>query len=230
MSIELVVFDIAGTTVTDNGNINEVFRRAFANAGINNVDPSDVDDVMGYRKQDAIEILVAKYIPALENDKAVIDTIDAIHEDFNNQLIEYYETFEDLLPLPFAEKVFKELHNHKIKVALNTGFTRAITTPILKRLGWDTATFIDSVICSDEVSQGRPYPFMIENLRQKLNINYAEKVAKVGDTRIDIQEGHNAGCGIVVGITTGAYTKEELVKYRPDYVIHSLEILPSLIY
>ncbi|HEY5463056.1 MAG TPA: HAD family hydrolase [Hanamia sp.] len=227
MSIELVIFDIAGTTVADKGNINEVFRKAFANVGINNVDSAVVDDVMGYRKKEAIEIIVAKYKPVLENDKAFID---AIHEDFNNQMVAYYETCDELVPLPFAEKVFKELHNLKIKVALNTGFTRAITTPILKRLGWDTATFIDSVICSDEVPEGRPYPFMIENLRQKLNINYEEDVAKVGDTKVDIQEGHNAGCGIVVGITTGAYTKEELAKYRPDYVIDSLEILPSLIH
>jgi len=182
MSIELVVFDIAGTTVTDKGDINEVFRKAFANAGINNIDPADIDDVMGYRKKEAIEIIVTKYKPGLENDKTFIDIIDAIHEDFNDQMIAYYETCEELVPLPFAEKVFKELHNHKIKVALNTGFTRAITNPILKRLGWDIAIFIDSVICSDEVPKGRPYPFMIKNLMQKLNINYAEDVAKVGDT------------------------------------------------
>ncbi|MEP6948172.1 MAG: hypothetical protein ABI863_02810 [Ginsengibacter sp.] len=29
MNIELVVFDIAGTTIADEGNINDFFRRAF---------------------------------------------------------------------------------------------------------------------------------------------------------------------------------------------------------
>jgi phosphonatase-like hydrolase len=226
MSIELVVFDIAGTTVADKGNINEVFRKAFKNAGVANVSLADVNDVMGYRKKDAIEIIITKYKPGFENDGAFID---AIHEDFNNQMISYYETCEELVPLPFAENVFKELHNNKIKVALNTGFTRAITTPILKRLGWDAASFIDGVICSDEVPEGRPYPFMIEHLMQKLNVKYADDVAKVGDTKVDIEEGKNAGCGIVVAITTGAYTKEELLKYKADYVIDSLESLPSLI-
>jgi phosphonatase-like hydrolase len=226
MSIELVVFDIAGTTVADKGNINDVFRQAFLNAGIENVDAAAVDDVMGYRKKEAIEIIVAKYKPGYENEAAFID---AIHQDFTNQMVAYYETCEDLVPLPFAEKVFRELHTNKVKVALNTGFTRVITTPILKRLGWDNASFIDEVICSDEVSEGRPYPFMIEKLMQKLNITDAEDVAKVGDTKVDIEEGQNAGCGIVVGVTTGAYTKEQLVKYQPDYIIDSLEILPSLI-
>ncbi len=54
-------------------------------------------------------------------------------------------------------------------------------------------------------------------------------VVKVGDTMVDIQEGKNAGCWIVIGVTTGAYSRENLLKYQPDYVIDSLESLPSLI-
>jgi phosphonatase-like hydrolase len=226
MSIKLVVFDIAGTTVADKGNINDVFRKAFSNAGIADVDVADVDEVMGYRKKEAIEIIVEKYKPAYEKD---VEFIEAIHQDFTNQMVLYYETCEGLVPLPYAEKVFRELQNNNVKVALNTGFTRTITTPILKRLGWDTASFINEVICSDEVTEGRPHPFMIEKLMQKQNIGFAEDVAKVGDTKVDIEEGRNAGCGIVVGITTGAYTKDQLLKYQPDYIIDSLELLPSLI-
>jgi phosphonatase-like hydrolase len=226
MSIELVVFDIAGTTVADKGNINDVFRKAFLNAGIEEVDIADVDEVMGYRKKEAIEIIVAKYKPGFEKDDAFIETI---HKDFTDQMVAFYESCEGLVPLPFAEKVFIELHNNKVKVALNTGFTRVITTPILQRLAWDASPFIDEVICSDEVPEGRPHPFMIEKLMQKLDINDAESVAKVGDTKVDIEEGRNAGCGIVIGVTTGAYTKDQLIKYQPDYIIDSLEILPSLI-
>lgn len=226
MAIELVVFDIAGTTVADKGDINNVFRQAFINAGITEVDPADVDKVMGYRKKEAIKILIEKYKPGFENDE---ELIDAIHEDFSRQMISYYETSE-VEPLPFAEKVFKDLQSNKIKVALNTGFTKAITEPILRRLHWKDATFIDDVICSDEVSEGRPYPYMIQHLMQKMNIASPENVAKVGDTKVDIEEGINAGCGMVVAVTTGAYTKDELIKYHPDFIIDSLEKLPSLIY
>ena len=226
MSIKLVVFDIAGTTVADNGNINDVFRKAFSNAGIADVDVADVDEVMGYRKKEAIEIIVEKYKPGYESN---VEFIESIHRDFTTQMVLYYETCEGLVPLPYAEKVFRELRNHKVKVALNTGFTRMITAPILKRLGWDSSSLIDEVICSDEVAEGRPHPFMIEKLMQKLNISFADDVAKVGDTKVDIEEGRNAGCGIVVGVTTGAYTKDQLLKYQPDYIIDSLEYLPSLI-
>jgi len=225
MGIKLVVFDIAGTTVTDNGNVNDVFRKAFSNAGID-VEANDVNGVMGYRKREAIEIIVEKYNPGFENDD---EYIDSIHEDFTRLMVEFYETTDGLVPLPYAEEVFQEFQNNNIKVALNTGFTREITTAILKRLGWDNASFIDAVICSDEVPEGRPYPYMIDELMQKFSIDYADDIAKVGDTIVDIEEGQNAGCGIIVSVTTGAYTKEELANYQPDYIIDSLQILPSLI-
>jgi phosphonatase-like hydrolase len=225
MGIELVVFDIAGTTVADNGNINDFFRKAFSNEGII-VGEDDINEVMGYRKREAVQIIIDKYIPDLRNKSTIVDNI---HEDFTKQMVKFYETYEGLSPLPFAEKVFLELQDNKIKVALNTGFTKVITAPILKRLGWDTAPFIDAVICSDEVPEGRPYPYMIEQLMQKLHISYPENVAKVGDTKVDIEEGQNAGCGMVVAVTTGAYTKEQLVKCQPDHIIDSLQLLPSLI-
>jgi phosphonatase-like hydrolase len=227
MSIELVVFDIAGTTVSDRGDINNVFRQAFVNAGITNVDAGDINKVMGYRKKEAIKILLEKYKPGFENDEQLIEVI---HEDFSRQMIQYYETSEDLKPFPFAEKVFQDLQSNKIKVALNTGFTKAVTESILKRLHWDQASFIDHVICSDEVIEGRPYPYMIQYLMQTMNIESPESVAKVGDTKVDIEEGINAGCGIVVAVTTGAYTKDELIRCHPDFIIDSLEKLPSLIY
>lgn len=225
MSIELVVFDMAGTTVSDKGNVNNFFRDAFSNAGME-VDPADVNTVMGYRKKDAIEIIVKKYKPGFQDDE---DFIDAIHDDFTKQMVTFYENDKTLSALPFAEKVFKELQNNKIKVALNTGFTKVITVPILERLGWDKADFIDEVICSDEVPEGRPQPYMIEKLMKDLKISAPENVAKVGDTKVDIEEGKNAGCGMVIAVTTGAYTKEQLVKYHPDHIIDSLESLPSLI-
>ncbi len=62
-----------------------------------------------------------------------------------------------------------------------------------------------------------------------LEIGHAENVAKVGDTKVDIEEGRNTGCGMVIAVTTGAYTKEQLAKYHPDHIIDSLESLPSLI-
>ncbi|GAC1526228.1 MAG: hypothetical protein NVS3B15_01980 [Sediminibacterium sp.] len=116
-----------------------------------------------------------------------------------------------------------------IKVALDTGFTRVITTPILRRLEWETHPLINAVICSDEVPEGRPHPYMIEALMQQTGVSNAKNVVKVGDTQVDVQEGRNAGCGLVVAVTTGAYTRKQLEAYQPDHIIDSLQELPGKI-
>jgi phosphonatase-like hydrolase len=225
MTIGLVVFDIAGTTVVDRGNINEAFRYAFSNAGYK-VAPEDVDTVMGYRKIDAIKIILDQY--GISPDIAT-NLSEIIHNDFTANMVRFYLEDQDLQALPFAEEVFEQLQNRDIKVALNTGFTRVITNAILDRLGWRRSELINVVVCSDEVPEGRPHPYMIKDIMEQLNMDDSQKVAKIGDTKVDIEEGRNANCGLVVAVTTGAYTREELMKYQPDHIIDSLQQLPALI-
>ena len=227
MNIELVVFDIAGTTMVDGGNINDAFRNAFSNAGYE-VDAIDVDKVMGYRKIDAIKIILDKYNHQADNANAHL--IETIHTDFTNNMVEFYENDNELKPMPFAEEVFEELQTRGIKIALNTGFTKVITDAILTRLNWNTNPIINAVISSDEVPEGRPHSYMIKKIMDQLKIDSAHKVAKVGDTKVDIEEGRNTNCGLVVAVTTGAYTREQLQQFQPDHIIDSLQQLPALIY
>ncbi|MEJ8843669.1 HAD-IA family hydrolase [Lacibacter sp. H375] len=221
----LVVFDMAGTTVRDKGNVADSFIRAFQQFGIE-VPEEDVNKVMGWRKMDAIQLLLSKYYTGkLEENKVLVDQI---HDVFIDNMVTFYENDEDLQPMEHAEKLFSSLKEKNIKVALNTGFTRRITDVILKKLEWDNSRLIDFVIASDEVPEGRPYPFMIQQLMQNSGIANAADVVKVGDTEVDVQEGRNAGCGLVVSVTTGAYTKEQLQDYQPDHIIDSLSELPAL--
>lgn len=221
---KLVVFDMAGTTVHDRGNVADAFIAAFADAGIA-VERAEVKKVMGWRKKDAIRILLEKYKPAEIND----ETINRIHDAFIHKMIEFYRNDTEIRPLPFAEELFGQLRQEGIKVALNTGFTRAITDTILTRLNWQTGRQIDYVIASDEVDEGRPSPSMIKTIMKALSISDPASIVKLGDTEVDVQEGRNAGCGLVISVTTGAYTREQLEAYHPDHIIDSLSQLSSLI-
>lgn len=226
MHTSLVVFDIAGTTVSDSGNINQSFREAFASEGLK-VSEYDVNTVMGYRKMEAISIIVNKYSPgAIEKDP---DLINRMHTKFNRDMVLFYQNDRLLKPLPYAEETFAKLQELGIKVALNTGFTRAITDAILERLGWKNNPLIDTVVCSDEVPEGRPNAYMIQSIMKQLDISEMGSVVKVGDTEVDVLEGQHAGCGLVIAVTTGAYTREQLVSYKPDFIIDSLQELPALI-
>lgn len=218
--IKLVVFDIAGTTVQDTGNVAKAFIDAFGE--FNMEIPADtVNHVMGFRKIDAIKMLVPD-----DSNEALIEQI---HESFTRNILDLYKTDPGLKPLPYAEEIFQQLKQAGVKIALNTGFTRRVTNAILKRLQWNTPDIIDIVICSDEVPDGRPQPYMIQHIMQQMNVADSKAVAKVGDTKVDVEEGRNAGCGLVVSVTTGAYTREELELYKPDHIINSLSELPGLL-
>ena len=87
MKIDLVVFDMAGTTVRDDDAVNVCLRDALAAAG-EVVSRDDVNGVMGIPKPVAIrELLVKKagQAPAPER-------VSAIHEDFMQRMIRHYQT------------------------------------------------------------------------------------------------------------------------------------------
>ena len=225
-SIELVVFDIAGTTVRDNGSVADAFIASFRDFGFE-MPVEEVKKVMGYRKMDAIALLLEKFAPAHKDDEPLIDRI---HIRFIDTMIALYRDDQELAAFPHAEKLFSTLHERGIKIALNTGFTRSITDAILHRLRWDERSpLIDQTICSDEVPYGRPHPDMILLAMQRAGITDPREVVKIGDSIIDIEEGINAGASLNIGITTGAHTREQLESAKPNYIIDNLiEVLPLI--
>lgn len=222
----LVVFDIAGTTVRDKGNVAAAFVNAFKQNKLP-IPAAEVNKVMGWRKKDAIKMLLEQYHP--HSSTGDIEIGEKIHDSFIRNMISFYEQDTDLQPLPFAEELFKKLRKNNVTVALNTGFTKAITEVILKKLKWKEGRMIDFVISSDEVPEGRPHPYMIEQLMYRSKIDDPMLVAKVGDTEVDVLEGRSAGCGLVVSVTTGAYTRSQLEQYKPDKIIDGLDELTALI-
>ena len=226
MKVALVVFDIAGTTVTDDNSVNDAFRGAFGKSGYP-VALTEVNYIMGYRKIEAIKILLQKFYPGQVDNE---ELIQHIHDVFLKDMQAYYRHTPNLAALPYAEEVFRQLHTKNIKIGLDTGFTKSITDIIIERLGWGTNSMVDQVISSDEVPEGRPSPYMIQRIMEAVKITDPKQVVKVGDTEVDIAEGRNAGCGLVVSVTTGSYTREELQKYAPDHIIESLNELAPLLH
>ena len=217
MSIELVVFDMAGTTVKDKNYVGVAFQNAMDKYGylvaIENINP-----IMGYEKPLAIKMMLDKYEP--DRLKITAKLINSIHSEFVASMLKFYETSHDIVPLPHVEETFLKLREAGIKVALDTGFSRDIADVIIGRLGWEDK--IDFLVASDEVEHGRPYPDMIEKIKVALKIESSDVIAKVGDTEVDINEGINSGCKYVIGITTGAFTREQLVPYNPTHIIDDI--------
>lgn len=220
LPIKLVVFDLAGTTVKDGGEIAIYFEKAMHAFGYH-IPHEDIYPLMGYKKPEAIRMMLEKYEPEAGRIKRSL--IKEIHDLFEENMIEFYRTTDDLKPLPFAEEIFIWLKERDVRIGFDTGFSKAIADTIMERLGWIESGMADWMVASDEVPAGRPYPFMIERMMQWSGITDSKQVVKIGDTEVDVMEGKNAGCLLSVAVTTGAFTREELLPYKPDHIIDTLE-------
>ena len=224
IEIELVVFDMAGTTVHDEDSVNRCVRDALGAAGLV-VTRAEVNEVMGLPKPEAIAILVERSGRLDE----LADRLESIHHDFVNRSLAFYGTDPSVREITGATRLFERLRRAGIRVALDTGFDRKITNRILDRLDWARSPFIDATITSDEVPRGRPYPDMILELMRRLSVDDPRKVAKVGDTPADLKEGHNARCGLVIGVTEGTHGREQLEPHPHTHLINTIADLPTLL-
>jgi len=226
MDIQLAVFDIAGTTLHDESNVGLVLQQVIQEYAGLAVSLPEVNEVMGYAKPWAIRYLLEQKQDARYKDPAFIDSL---HRHFVQQMSDHYLHSEGVREKKGTGAVLGALKQRGIKIALDTGFDRAITDIILKRVGWLNIGVIDAVITSDEVPQGRPYPYMIYRAMEQLGVRSIRQVAKIGDTLSDLEEGTNAGCPFVIGITTGAYSKAALQEGPHTHLVDSLEEILEII-
>ncbi len=221
---ELIVFDLAGTTVKDDQDVHRVLQTALKNKGVK-ITMEEANVIMGIPKPVAIrKLLEDKNHPAI-SDKF----IDEIHTDFVASMIEFYQTDERVGEKEGVSQTFVVLKQHGIKVAVDTGFDRPITNAILNRLGWVKNDLIDTSVTSDEVENGRPYPDLIFEAMKRTGVTDVLRVAKVGDTSSDMNEGTRAGCRWVVGVTTGSYSRESLLKEPHTHLIEQVPELLSIL-
>jgi phosphonatase-like hydrolase len=226
MSIKLVVFDMAGTTVKDENKVTDTFRSALEKYGYN-IAPEAINPLMGYEKR----IAITKMLHMHEQDATKItpELISNIHKEFVSLMISYYQRAPVLEALPHAEATMSALRSAGIKIGINTGFSKDIAETIVKRLKWREKGIFDYLIGSDEVENGRPDPAMINQLMKLAGITEPTEVAKVGDTEVDIREGQNVGCKYVIAVTTGAFTRNELEPYHPTHIIDDIAEVINII-
>jgi haloacid dehalogenase-like hydrolase len=118
LPIELVVFDMAGTTVSEGGAVYQCLRDTLAANGLET--PTDaLQEVKGMDKYEALRILIER--SAMR--EQLLPGLNAIHEDFVERMIEFYRADPAVGEAPGANETFRRLRQAGVKVALNTGFS-----------------------------------------------------------------------------------------------------------
>lgn len=217
-AIELVVSDMAGTTVRDAGQVPRAFTEALAAHGIP-VTPQAINSLRGASKRLAILNLV----PEGAGREALAGKV---YTTFVKKLAEVFAGTVE--PVPGATEAIAALRSAGTRVALNTGFDRETTDLLLDALGWRQGV-VDAVVCGDEVAQGRPAPYMIFHCMEATGVTDVRRVANVGDTVLDLQAGYNAGVALNVGVLSGAHGRDQMQGERHTHLLNSIAELPALI-
>jgi len=214
--ISLLVLDMAGTTVSEGGMVYDCLASTVSDSrpGDTSVTALDMGPWHGVHKRAVLRHFAG-------GESATEAAVDALVAAFEAKLESAY--FSDDSPIalmPGLERWLAEARAAGLLLALNTGYSKRIQGAIAERL--KMGVMVDAMISSDEVPCGRPAPFMVHRLMERLGVADVRAVCKVGDSVNDVLEGRNAGCGLVVGVLSGADTLQALMEAGADVVLDSL--------
>ncbi|MDJ1134928.1 phosphonatase-like hydrolase [Streptomyces iconiensis] len=222
MPVSLAVLDLAGTTVTDAGIVEDAFAHALARMGVTPDDPrhapmtEHISATMGESK-----ISVFRHL--FDGEEAAQRANEAFEEGYAQMV-----AAGRCAALPGARQAIETLRGAGCAVVLNTGFSPRTRDDLLASLGWNGLA--DAVLSpADAGGRGRPYPDMVLTAMLRVGAPSVASVAVVGDTPHDIRAGLNAGAGLVAGVLTGGRGAGELREAGAHHVLDSVADLPALV-
>jgi phosphonatase-like hydrolase len=218
--IELVVFDMAGTTVRDDGVVELAFQRAAERSALpTEYSPTAALDyvrrTMGMSKIDVFTHLAGGDVDAATRATAAFEAAYA-------ELIAETGATE----IPGAAALIRRLRADGVRVALTTGFAPVTRNAILRSLGW--LDLVNIALSPINAGRGRPAPDLVLMAALRAGVSAMSAVAVLGDTASDIRSGRAAGAGLVVGVLSGSHERTVLEEAGADAVIDDVTLLPAL--
>lgn len=208
---ELVVLDMAGTTVLDDGVVERAFQRAAERTGVADRMPWDaaltyVRDTMGQSKIDVFTHLA-------DGDRAAAERATAAFEGAYAEIVDEHGVTE----IPGAADAIQGLKDAGLRVVLTTGFAPVTRDALIDGLGW--SGLVDLVLSPVDAGRGRPAPDLVLTALLRTRTSSVEAVAVAGDTVSDVESGRRAGAGFVAGVLTGAHDRTALGDAGADAVL-----------
>lgn len=221
--LNLVVLDMAGTTVADGGLVEQAFGAAARRLG---VAPGSADhaEKLAHVRATMGESKISVF-RHLFGDESKAQRANLAFEEAYGELVDGGR----IAPVPGARAAIERLTGEGRTVVLSTGFARATQDAILTALGWQDLVAL--TLCpADAGGRGRPYPDMVLAAFLRTGaVDGVQQIVVAGDTSYDMLSGVRSGAGIVAGVLTGAHDKEQLRRNGATHVLGSVAELPDLI-
>jgi phosphonoacetaldehyde hydrolase len=200
-----ILFDWAGTTVDYGSRApTQVFLEIFRRRGIE-ITVAEARGPMGRAKHEHIaEVL---QLPRVAQRWREVHQRDARDADVQAMYAEFLPLQREILSagshvIPGIVEAVNSLRQCGLKIGSSTGYTRelmAVVAPQAAVEGYAP----DVLICSDDVTAGRPAPWMNFLAAERLGVYPMSKVVVVDDTPVGIAAGRNAGAWTIGVSQTG---------------------------
>jgi phosphonoacetaldehyde hydrolase len=193
--IKGIIFDWAGTTVDFGCQAPAgAFVAAFAELGLT-VSLEEARRPMGLHKKDHIRAMlqtreIADRWQAHQGRPWTEADVTRLYEIVTPMQLAAVGQHSQLIPETLA--CMAELRARGLKIGASTGYFQVAADRMYAEAARQGFT-PDFSICADEVPAGRPAPWMLFRAMEALNLFPPSSVIKVGDTLVDVQDGHNAG-------------------------------------
>jgi phosphonatase-like hydrolase len=233
--IALVVFDLSGTTIADDNAVARCLHRAALEHDV------DVPLVVFERTIGTNKIHLYEFLLARAAGREVgIEQLEALRfPEHHERAMELFARYSELMidhyaqetrPMAGAEETFAWCKEHGLLVATDTGFHRDVNQAIHRAVRWVERGLVDLALDVEHTGGvGRPAPYMIFRAMRELGVQDVHSVAKIGDTPADLWSGHNGGCGLNIGVTSGANARDVLEACPHTHIVSSVADLPALI-
>jgi phosphonatase-like hydrolase len=205
---------MAGTTVLDDGVVEQAFQRAAERTGVADRMPwaealDHVRVTMGQSKIDVFTHLSG-------GDVAAAARATAAFEGAYAEIVEEQGVTE----IPGAADAIQSLKDAGLRVVLTTGFAPVTRDALLDGLGWHD--LVDLALSPVDAGRGRPAPDLVLAALLRTQTSAVAAVAVAGDTVSDVESGRRAGAGFVAGVLTGAHDSVALVAAGADAVLRDV--------
>ncbi|SVA57700.1 uncharacterized protein METZ01_LOCUS110554 [marine metagenome] len=214
---KLFIFDLDGTLVDTAPDFKNSLNYMLKEINEETIELDEIRNLVGYGARELIRrTAISKGIE--HDDKKINDMLKIFLLHYTHNIDDDSVLFENV------KSVLLFLKEKNIKLAVCTNKMEKLSNLLLEKLG--VLHLFDFLVGGDSFPKGKPDPFPLLRICEKLNISKSESIM-VGDSITDLKSGHSAGMPVV--LVEYGYTENTKIYGEADLVINNFSQLKELI-
>lgn len=218
LKVKALLIDLDGTLVDITEALVEAAKQALTTIGFHQVNPQ-------------IGVEIARQLQSnLPFDNLLHESgiVGATKQEFFTAYLDAFHdvTLKKVKPIPNVQTTLHMLSKH-LPLALVTRRDVSQKQLIKELQSLRFISYFKAILTSQDVTQPQPSPEILLKAAQELRVPIGE-CAVVTDSIVDIQAGKAAGVQ-TIAVLTGLFSRKELEKWKPNFVIENINYLPNLL-